>query len=347
MPAAAVATTAPPKLPTRPLSNVEKVATILMTMGQTAAGEVMKHLEPPELRTVTHAMAELRPVPVHQIEELVEEFLTQFGIGTNVVGDSAMVQKMLEGILPPEQIADIISEMEGRVNQSIWDKMSGLSEGSLVPYLLNEHPQTAALILTKLAPPTAAKVMSEFPKELRDGVARRMLSTKAVVEESLKLVEKALYEDFMVNLSLSGGGDSHARMADIINKMDREQMEGVLDGLANTHPKSAEILRSLLFTFDDIVKLAPKALTTLFDAIDNSDLVMALKGTEQGFRTQVLSCLAARTRRMVEQELASGEAAPAREVNEARRKITDLALAMGQRGEIDLSTGDDDGGLLQ
>lgn len=335
-----------PALRQRTMTNVEKVATVLMAMGQDAAGRVMRHLEPADLRKVTHAMAELRPVSVAQVEALVDEFLEEFGVGTNLVGDAAAVQKMLAGILPPDQIADIIAEMEGRVNQTIWDRISSVSEGSLVPYLLNEHPQTIGLVLSKLHPATAAKVMGEFPAELRDSVARRMLSTKAVVEDALKLVENALHEDFMVNLSLGAGGDSHARMADIINKMDRDQMEGVLEGLSSTHPKSAEILRSLLFTFDDIVKLQQKSLTALFDAIDNADLVMALKGTDQGFRTKVLACLAARTRRMVEQELASGEAATQREVNEARRKITDLALAMGQRGEIDLSTGEDEGGLV-
>ncbi|MBJ3778675.1 flagellar motor switch protein FliG [Acuticoccus mangrovi] len=336
-----------PALRHRPMTNVEKVATVLMTMGQEAAGHVMRHLDPQELRTITHAMAELRPVPVTQVESLVEEFVEQYGLGTNLVGDTAMVQKMLAGILPPDQIAEIIAEMEGRVNQSIWDRISSVSEGSLVSYLLNEHPQTTALVLSKLHPITSAKVMGELPKDLRDGIARRMLTCKAVVDDALKIVEKALHEDFTVNLSLNMGGDSHARMADIINKMEREQMEGVLDGLTVTHPKSAEILRSLLFTFDDIVKLNPKSLTTLFDAIDNSDLVMALKGTEAGFRNQVLSCLASRTRRMVEQELATGEAATQREVNEARRKITDLALTMGQKGEIDLATSDEDGALVQ
>ena len=335
-----------PAIRMRKLSSVEKVATVLMTMSQDAAGRVMRHFEPSDLRTVTHAMAELRPVSVAQVETLVEEFLEAFGIGTNLVGDSATVQKMLAGILPPDQIADIIAEMEGRVNQTIWDRISSVSEGSLVPYLLNEHPQTVALILSKVHPATAAKLMGEFPKDLRDGVARRMLSTKAVVDDGLRIVEKAMHEDFMVNLALGQGGDSHARMADIINKMDREQMEGVLDGLSHSHPKSAEILRSLLFTFDDIVKLPPKSLTVLFDAVDNVDLVMALKGTDDRFRNQVLGSLAARTRRMVEQELSAGAPATQREVNEARRKVTDLALAMGQRGEIDLSTGDDDGGMV-
>jgi flagellar motor switch protein FliG len=318
-----------------------------MTMGQEAAGRVMMHLDQADLRSVTHAMAELRPVSLAQVESLVDEFVEQFGAGTNLVGDATTVQKMLEGVLPPDQIAEIVAEMEGRVNQTIWDRISAVSEGSLVPYLLNEHPQTMALVLSKLHPATAARVMGELPQELRDNVARRMLGCKAVVDDALKLIEKALHEDFMVNISLNMGGDSHARMADIINKMDREQMEAVLDGLSRTHPKSADILRSLLFTFDDIVKLNPKSLTALFDSIDTADLVVALKGTEPQFRSTVLSCLASRTRRMVEQELSAGEPATQREVTEARRRITDLALAMGQRGEIDLSTGDEDGALVQ
>ncbi|MEM8854806.1 MAG: flagellar motor switch protein FliG [Pseudomonadota bacterium] len=326
---------------------MDKVATVLMAMGQDAAGKVMKHLDRDDLKNVTHAMADLRPVPLTQVETLVDEFIDQFGAGTGLVGDAGNVQKMLQGILPQDQIDEIIAEMEGRVNQSIWDRISTVSEASLVPYLLNEHPQTMALVLSKLHPTAAAKIMAEVPEDLRDNVARRMLNTKAVVDDALKIIEKALHEDFMVNLSLNMGGDSHARMADIINKMERTQMEGVLEGIHQTNPKSAEILRSLLFTFDDIVKLNPKSLSTLFDAVDTSELTMALKGTEDTFRNTVLSCLASRTRRMVEQELNTGEPATQREVNDARRKITDLALAMGQRGEIDLATGDEDGGLVQ
>lgn len=336
-----------PAVRTRTLSASEKVATLLMTMTPGSAAMVMKHLPEDDLKTVTHAMAELRPVPVSQIEEVVDEFVEQFGGGSSLIGDADRVKKLLHGVLPDDQIADMIAEMEGRVKQSIWDQLSAISETSLVPYLLNEHPQTMALVLGKLHPVTAARVMSALPKDLRDNVARRMLTSKAVVDDALKIVETTLHEDFMVNLSLKGGSDSHAKMAEIINKMELDQMENVLEGITQTHPKSAEILRSLLFTFDDIVKLNPRSLTTLFDAIDNDQLVIALKGTDAGFRNKVLSCLASRTRRMVEQELTSGEPSTQREVNEARRKITELALAMGQRGEIDLSTGDEDGELVQ
>lgn len=337
----------PPAVRQRTLNAVEKVATILMTMSKDSASQVMRHMESGDIRTVTLAMAELRPVPLSQIEEVVDEFVDEFGGGTTLTGDAEMVKNLLSGVLPDDQLADIIAEMEGRVKQSIWDRLSAISETSLIQYLLNEHPQTTSLVLSKLHPVTAARVMTEMPKDLRDNLTRRMLSSKAVVEDALKLVENTLHEDFMVNLTLQKGSDSHGRMAEIINKMELDQMENILEGLGQTHPKSVEILRSLLFTFEDIVKLNQRSLTTLFDAIDNDQLVVALKGTETSFRNTVLSCLAGRTRRMVEQQLSEGAPSSMREVNEARRKITELALAMGQRGEIDLSTNEEDGELVQ
>lgn len=336
-----------PAVRPRNLSANEKVATILMTMGQSAATEVMRHMDQGDLRAITVAMAELKPVPLPQIDELVEDFVKEFGGGTSLVGDASQVHKLLSGFLPEDQIADIVAEMEGRVNETIWDKISAVPEASLSGYLTNEHPQTCALIISKLHPSMSAKIMADMSTEARDGIARRMLNCKAVVADAVTLVEDALHEDFMLNIAQSQGGDSHARMAEIINKMESEQMESLLGGIAEKNPKSAEVLRSLLFTFDDIVKLNPKALQTLFDGVSTDQLTMSLKGTNESFRGTVLSCLASRTRRMVEQDLAGGEPATQREVTEARRAITDRALALGQRGEIDLSTGDDDGELLQ
>jgi flagellar motor switch protein FliG len=124
-------------------------------------------------------------------------------------------------------------------------------------------------------------------------------------------------------------------------------MEDVLNSLAATRPKSAEILKSLLFTFDDIIKLTPKARTALFDAVPSEKTVMALKGTEPEFREVILSSLASRVRRMVEQELSSGDPASQRDVAEARRAITDLALEMAGRGDIELNSDSDEEAYLR
>jgi len=332
--------------PTVKLKGADRVAALLLAMGKPLASQLMAHLNQDEILMVTRAIADLRPISAEQLEVLISDFADGMVKGPHVMGNPAQVAALLEGVLPPEKVSEIMGEMEGRANQSIWDRVSNVSDTNLTAYIMREHPQTAAVILSRLRPPAAAKVMQQLPERFRNEITRRMLTVKPVVDETMKLVERTIYEDFMMNFSRNMGADTHARMADIINKMDREQMESVLTNLADTHPKSAEVLKGLLFTFDDITKLAPRARTALFDQMDASRIVLALKGTNPEFRDIILSSMASRTRRMVEQELTSGEPAAQRDVLEARRSITDLALDMAARGEIELNSGEDEGDFI-
>lgn len=323
----------------RPLHGTDKVAALLMTMGAPMANRIMKHFDEDEIRLVTKSIAQLKPVSSTQIEALIEDFATNFVSGTNLVGTVADVERLLSGVLPPEQVAEIVNELMGVANHSIWDRISTVSENQLATYIAKEHPQTAALMLSKVRPACAAKVLSFIPEERRNGIMRRMLTFKPIVDSTMQVIERTVHEDFMMNFSRNAGADPHARMADIINKMERDDMETVLASLAATRPKSAEILKGLLFTFDDIIKLTPRARTALFDQVPNDKLVLALRGTDPDFREIILQSLGARVRRMVEQEMANSEPVPARDVAEARRTVTDLALDMAGRGEIEINTG--------
>ncbi|WP_112664663.1 flagellar motor switch protein FliG [Microvirga flavescens] len=325
----------------RTLQGVDKVATLLLAMGKPAAGRLLKHFGPEEIRLITRAAAELGPIAPTQLEALIEEFAAQFSNGASLFGTAGEVEKLLSGVLPPEQVAELMTDILGNSNRSIWDRISNVAEGVLATYLMKEHPQTAALILSKVKPTCAAKVMAHLPPPLRNGIMRRMLTFKPIVDETMRNIEKTIHEDFMINFSRNMGADTHAKMADIINKMERDHMEEVLQSLTTVRPKSAEILRSLLFTFDDIVNLTPRARTALFDQIPNDRVVLALKGTDDAFRSIILSSLASRVRRMVEHELNGKEPASQRDVLDARRAITDLALEMAGRGEIELNSEND------
>lgn len=327
---------------TRPMKGPERVATLLLAMGKPAAGRILKHFSEEEIRLVTRSAAQLGPVSPSQIETLIDEFASNFSSGADVVGSVAHIEKLLSGILTPEQIAEILSEVAGNANRSIWERISTVSESAIASYLMKEHPQTAALILSKVKPSCAAKVMAQLPQPLRNNLMRRMLSMKPIVDATMKNIEKTLHEDFMTNFSKNAGTDTHAKIADIINKMERDHMEDVLTSLSTVRPKSAEILRSLLFTFDDIVKLTPRDRTTLFDQVPPDRVVLGLKGTTEEFRKVVLTALSSRVRRMIEHELSSKEPSPQRDIAEARRSITDLALDMAGRGEIVINSESED-----
>ncbi|MGX1309792.1 flagellar motor switch protein FliG [Amorphus suaedae] len=335
--------TTAPSSRSRPLKGPDKVAALLMAMGKPAAARVMRHFNADEIRMVTRSIAELKPVSTAQIETIVEDFATQFGTGANLVGTVDEVEKLLSGVLDPEEVRQIMSDVLGNQNHSIWDRISQVAEQSLASYVAKEHPQTAALILSKVKSGCAAKVMAQLTPEMRNDLTRRMLTFKPIVDETMQIIEKTIHDDFMMNFSRNAGADTHARMADIINKMERDQMEQVLDDLSNSKPKSAEILKGLLFTFDDIIRLTPRARTTLFDQVPTDKVVIALKGADAEFCNIILQSLGSRVRRMVEQEIQGSEPSSQRDVGEARRLITDLALEMAGRGEIELADNDDDG----
>ncbi|WP_319773796.1 flagellar motor switch protein FliG [Breoghania sp.] len=321
----------------QPLRGIQKVAALLLAMGKPNASRLLRHFDQEEIRLITLNAAQLGAVSSSELDSLADEFLNQFAHGASLFGTAGEVEKMLDGVLPEDAVSEIMSDVLGNSNRSIWDRITTVSETVLANYLAKEHPQTAALILSKIRPTSAAKVLSQLPTPLRNQLMRRMLSIKPIVQEIMRDVEKTLHEDFMLNLSGSMEADSFARMADILNKMDREHMEEALTSLNDERPKSAEMLKGLLFTFDDIVNLNARTKMAVFDQISTDNVVMALKGTSPQFRESILSSLTSRMRRIVEFELNSGQPSTQREVLEARRTITDLALEMAGRGEIDLN----------
>ncbi len=314
----------------------DRVAAILLTMGKSLSARLMKHFEADEIRQITRSASELRPVSAPQLGSLIEDFATQFALGTSLVTSPAEVQRMLDGVLTKEQIEEIMGEVAGKPDHSTWDRISAVSESALAAYISSEHPQTAALILSKIKSATAAKVIALLPAQRRDGLIRRMLSVKPVGDEAMRLFDRIMRNEFSGKLAQLAGGQSNAHIADIINKLDSDQVDAILESLASTQPKTAEALKNQLFTFEDLAKLSQRARGTLFDMVPADKVALALKGTANEYREVILSSLSSRVRKMIEQELNNGQAVPAREVIAARRAIVDLALDHAARGEIEI-----------
>lgn len=315
-------------------------------MGKPLAGRLLKHFDTDELKQITRSVAELGIVPVPTLEMLVEDFASQFLRGTDLRGSPTEVEDLLKGALSPEEIADVMSDVTGNSNDAIWERLSNVPEAVIANFLGKEHPQTVAFILSKVTPACAAKVMGQLPRDLRNEMMRRMLAIAPVSEPAVRLLQAQLQEDLLSNVARPGGNEQNVRIANIINKLDRDQMEDVMQSLAVARPKAAEVLRGLMFTFDDIIKLQPRARSVLFDKIPTELVVLALKGTDSAFRDSILSSLAARARRIVDSELANGGPALQRDVLKARRMIADTALELSANGEIDLKSAEDDDELF-
>ncbi|MCX7900198.1 MAG: flagellar motor switch protein FliG, partial [Methylocystis sp.] len=276
------------------------------------------------------------------LERLYDDLIEQISSEQDeIVGDVGRAEELLTGVIPEEQVADIISDVRGVSNQFVWRRLPTLPEKAVAEYLLAEHPQTVATILSNLDPAYAASLLTHLPDDLMNQVMRRMLLSKPISDAALRVVETTLQEDLFVTANAPTSAEVNSRVAGIINRLDREQMEKILDEITACEPLVAAQLKNLVFSFDDIVKLSERARMVIFDQLPTERVIVALRGADTALREAVLPCLSARTRRMVEAELASPNMPPKRDIVAAQREISAAVLRMAEQGLFELGQGAD------
>lgn len=320
----------------RVLSGRDKAAALLLAMGKPLASRILKHFEEEEIKMVAESAAGLGAVSRPILDELITEFTEKIDDGSDLYGTIKEVEHLLNGVVPPDRIAALLEDLRGGDTRAVWARLSQMPETPIANYLMKEHPQLAAFVLSKATPVATAAVLEAMPAELRSGLMRRMLTMKHVLDQPTSLLENVLHDELLHQGANAGGVNIHARIADIINRMSRDHMEEVFTALNDFRPKEAEKVKGLLFTFDDIVKLRADSIAKLFDQIPPEQVILALSGADKKLSELILSALGMRNRRMIEQELTSGANPPARDVHKARRNIADLALKLSEKGIIDI-----------
>lgn len=322
----------------RSLDGAEKVAALLLALERDTSQRILRHFDHDELRRVARLAANLGAVPPTTLEHIYNELIDEISNGgIDVIGDANQAETLLTGVMPEDAVADIMSDLRGSSNQFFWRRVSALPEKTLAGFLANEHPQLIAAIMGKLDSVHAAKVLTLLPGALRAAVMRRMLVSKPVRDPVLRVLESVLQEELFAGSGGPSTSEMNARVAGIINQLERDQIEEILQGLSDSEPVLAEQLKSLVFSFEDIAKLSQRARSILFDQLPTERVILALRGADATIRDCVLPCLSNRTRRMVEAELASSANPPKRDIANAQRQIAETVLRLADQGVIELA----------
>ncbi len=228
------------------------------------------------------------------------------------MGNFDATERLLQQYLPPERVANIMEEIRGPAGRNMWEKLSNVHEQVLANYLKNEYPQTVAVVLSKIRPEHAARVLAILPEEFALDVVSRMLRMEAVQKDVLERVEQTLRTEFMSNLAQTRRRDAHELMAEIFNNFDRQTETRFITALEERNRESAERIKTLMFTFDDLVKLDAGSAQTLLRHVDKDKLALALKGASDAVREFFLSNMSTRAAKMLRDDMeAHGAGAPA------------------------------------
>src|SRR3954453_12920954 len=181
------------------LTGPEKAAVVLLSLGEEHA-HVWQSLDEEEIKEISQAMASLGNVHSSVVEDLLVEFVSGMSGAGAIMGSFEQTQKLLSAIMPPEKVDALMEEIRGPAGRTMWDKLGNVNEAVLANYLKNEYPQTVAVVLTKVRPDHAARVLSLLPEGFAMEVVMRMLRMETI-QEALEGVEKTLKAEFMSNLA--------------------------------------------------------------------------------------------------------------------------------------------------
>jgi len=240
----------------------------------------------------------------------------------------------------------VMEDVRGPAGRNMWEKLSNVPEEVLANYLKNEYPQTIAVVLSKLQPDQAAKILVILPEELALDVINRMLRMEALQKDVVEHIEQTLRKEFMSSLSQTRRRDAHEVMADIFNRFDRQTESRFMVALDGVNPASAERIKNLMFTFEDLSKLDNASAQTLMRNVDKDKLAVALKGAAEAVRTFFMGNMSTRAAKMLTDDMEALGPVRLRDVDEAQSELVNLAKDLAARGEITIAKGGADEELV-
>ncbi|MEE3049113.1 MAG: flagellar motor switch protein FliG [Pseudomonadota bacterium] len=324
----------------RSITGQEKAAIFLMSLSQDQASKIFANLDDEEIKEISQSMSGLGTVSSEVIERLFVEFAEQVSSTGSLIGSADSAQRLLGNILGEEKVGEIMEEIRGPAGRTMWDKLANVNEQVLANYLKNEYPQTAAVILAKIGQVHAAKVLATLPENFSLEVVMRMLRMEAVDKEVEKDVERVLRTEFMSNLARSNQRDTFELMADIFNNFDRTTETRFLSALDERSKDSAEKIRALMFTFDDLIKLDAAGVQTLMRTVEKDKMTMALKGGSDEMKELFFSNMSERASKLMKEDMTAMGPVRLSEVEQAQLVMVQATKDLIDRGEIVMTSGD-------
>jgi flagellar motor switch protein FliG len=319
------------------LTGPEKAAVVMLALGKDASQPLWRSFDEDEMREVTLAITTLGAVNAEVVEELLFEFVGRLSNAGPITGSVDSARRLLQSVLPDDKVASILDDVRGPAGKTMWDKLANVNERVLSGYLKNEHPQTIAVILSRIKPEQAARVLGAIPDMLAEEVVNRLLTLGPVQKEVLDQIEKTLRTEFIATLSRGEDRDPSEAVAEIFNRLDRSIERRIMSALERKNPSAAARVKSLMFVFDDLIRLDSKDMQVLLRHIDKSAMAIALKGAAEDVRAHFFASMSERAATILKDDIDIMGPLRLREIEAAQARLVETAKALAEEGEIYLS----------
>ena len=348
---ALVARSETPAVPEKPalpaLKGVSKAAALLVSLGAEQAAGIFKHLREEEIERLSLEMAQLGAVPPEQTVAIYHEVVeTAHAAGFYSEGGVGFAREVLEASVGAERAAEILGRLAAIIEMRPFEFLRRTPPDQIASFLQTESPQTIALVVANLHTTLAAQVLAHLPPEIQAHTAVRIATMNETSPEVIKDVEAVLRQKLSSVISQEYAASGGVKpLAEILNSADRSTERNVLDRLAELDDELAEEVRSLLFVFDDVVKIDDRGMQLVLKEADQKDLALALRGVSDDVKEKILKNMSQRGAEMLLEELELQPPQRRSVVEEAQGRIVGIIRTLEDAGALVISRaggGEDD-----
>lgn len=330
---------------TETMDGVKKAAILLISLGSDISSKVMKLLPESVIRKVSYEIANIETVTPEDRDSILNEFL-ETSIAQKYVIDGGFdyAKNLLNQALGPQrakEVIDVLSQIQLRERPFNIARKADTQQ--LINLLLNEHPQTIALIMCYVQPDKAATILSNFPPQMQVEIAERIGMIANTSPNTIKRIEKVIenkFSNFVENNTEAAGG-VHT-LVEILNSVGRSTEKNILADLDKRQPELSSEVKSSLFTFDDIITLDKLDVQKVLRFVDNNVLALALKGTGDDIKEFIFSNLSSRAVENIQEEMQFMGPTRLSAVEEAQQKVVSIIRRLDEEGEIYITRGEQD-----
>ena len=329
---------------TEEITGVQKAAILLIALGPDKSSNVFKHLKEDEIEQLTLEIANTRSISPAMKDAVLDEFyevcLAQQYIAEGGIG---YAKDLLEKALGSERAKDVIGKLTASLQVRPFEFVRKTDASQLLNFIQDEHPQTIALILSYLSSNQASAIISALAPDKQTDVAKRIAQMDRTSPDVIKEVEKVLEQKLasLVNqdYTIVGGVDS---IVDILNTVDRGTEKHIMGSLEIEDPELADEIRKKMFVFEDILSLDDRSIQRVLREVDNNELAVALKGSNEEVQNLIFSNLSKRLATMIREDMDFMGPVRMKDVEEAQQKIVNIIRKLEDSAEIIISRGGGD-----
>jgi flagellar motor switch protein FliG len=324
-------------------AGIKKTAVLLIALGPEVSSQVLKMLPDSMIQKITYEISNISYVEPEEKEKVIDEFIEMASARQYVLdGGIDYAKNLLNKALGVQRAKDVIDFLyQVKQKERPFSIARKADTQQLTNLLLNEHPQTTALIMCYMQPDKAAMVLSQFPVDLQADIAERLGTINRTSPAVIQRIEKIMEDKFsgLIESETESVGGVRT-LVEILNSVDRSTEKNIIDTLESRQPELAESVKANLFTFEDVVTLDKGSIQRFLRDVSNEDLALALKGASERLTNTIFANMSTRASEMLKDDIQFMGPVRLQAVEEAQRKIVAIIRKLDEAGEIVISRGD-------